>query len=59
LRGVQYTGHGARTHSLMMRSRSGTMRWIEAVHRWQRLMDTEASTSDPRIWRDRARAGKS
>jgi fructose-1,6-bisphosphatase II len=58
LRGVQYTGHGARTHSLMMRSRSGTMRWIEAVHHWQRLMDTEA-TYDPLIWRDRTRAGMS
>ena len=59
LRGVQYTGHGARTHSLSMRSRSGTMRWIEAVHHWERLMDSSATTYDPRIWRDRTRAGKS
>lgn len=58
LRGVQYTGRGARTHSLMMRSRSGTMRWIEAVHRWQRIMDSKEENSDPRIWRDRSRAGK-
>ena len=59
LRGVQYSGHGARTHSVMMRSRSGTVRWIEAVHRWQRLMDSSATTYDPRIWRDRTRAGSS
>ena len=59
LRGVQYTGHGARTHSLSMRSRSGTTRWIEAVHHWERLMDSSATTYDPRIWRDRTRAGKS
>jgi fructose-1,6-bisphosphatase II len=55
LRGVQYSGHGARTHSLMMRSRSGTMRWIEAVHHWERLMNSDTTTYDPRIWRDRTR----
>ncbi len=35
LSGVQYFGWGARTHSLMMRSRSGTVRYIQARHRWQ------------------------
>jgi fructose-1,6-bisphosphatase II len=59
LRGVQYSGHGARTHSLTLRSASGTLRWIEAVHHWQRLTDSEAMSHDPRIWRDRTRAGKS
>jgi len=59
LRGVQYSGHGARTHSVSMRSRSGTTRWIEAVHHWTRLTDIDSTTYDPRIWRDRARAGKS
>jgi fructose-1,6-bisphosphatase II len=59
LRGVLYAGRGARTHSVMMRSRSGTVRWIEAVHHWQRLADTQADTSDQWIWRDRTRAGKS
>lgn len=34
LRGVQYFGWGAHTHSLMMRSRSGTVRYIEAHHKW-------------------------
>ncbi len=56
LRGVQYSGHGARTHSLMMRSRSGTARWIEAQHRWERLMAYTGSPYDQAIWRDRTRA---
>ncbi|MGZ3667426.1 MAG: class II fructose-bisphosphatase, partial [Ktedonobacterales bacterium] len=33
LKGVEYVSHGARTHSVMMRARSGTIRYIEAVHR--------------------------
>jgi fructose-1,6-bisphosphatase II len=37
LRGVRYFGGGARTHSLAMRSSSGTIRWIESVHNFQRL----------------------
>ena len=38
LRGVRYTGSGARTHSVVMRSRSGTIRFVEADHRWDKLM---------------------
>ena len=38
LDGVQYYGHGARTHSLVMRSKSGTVREIVARHRWDKLM---------------------
>ncbi|WP_376790171.1 class II fructose-bisphosphatase [Thermoflexus sp.] len=38
LRGVRYTGNGARTHSVVMRSRSGTIRFVEADHRWDKLM---------------------
>ncbi|HKD74121.1 MAG TPA: class II fructose-bisphosphatase [Ktedonobacterales bacterium] len=34
LRGVEYIGSGAHTYSIMMRSRSGTVRYIEATHRW-------------------------
>jgi fructose-1,6-bisphosphatase II len=34
LRGVEFIGTGARTNSVMMRSRSGTVRFIEARHRW-------------------------
>lgn len=36
LNGVQYFGWGARTSSIMMRSRSGTVRNIEARHKWRR-----------------------
>ena len=33
--GVQYYGWGARTSSVMMRSRSGTVRSIQARHKWR------------------------
>lgn len=33
--GVQYFGWGARTSSVMMRSRSGTIRYIQARHKWR------------------------
>jgi fructose-1,6-bisphosphatase II len=36
VKGVQYFGWGARTFSIMMRSRSGTIRFIEARHRWRK-----------------------
>jgi fructose-1,6-bisphosphatase II / sedoheptulose-1,7-bisphosphatase len=32
LRGVQRAGNGAVTHSIVMRSKSGTVRYIEAHH---------------------------
>ncbi len=35
MKGVQYFGWGARTSSIMMRSRSGTVRYIEARHKWR------------------------
>lgn len=35
LRGVVFTGTGARTHSLVMRSRTGTIRFIETHHHFQ------------------------
>ncbi len=38
LKGVRYSGKGARTSSLSMRSKSGTVRTIEASHRWDKLM---------------------
>ena len=37
LRGVRYWGDGAGTQSLVMRSKSGTIRIIEAQHRWTKL----------------------
>jgi fructose-1,6-bisphosphatase II len=39
LDGVKYTGEGARTHSLVMRARTGTVREIIATHRWSKLME--------------------
>ena len=38
LDGVRYTGLGARTTSIAMRSRSGTVRRISSEHRWEKLM---------------------
>ena len=38
LRGVRYRGDGASTQSLVMRSKSGTIRTIDASHRWHKLM---------------------
>ena len=37
MRGVRYTGDGVTTHSLVMRSRSGTVRSITADHRLSKL----------------------
>jgi fructose-1,6-bisphosphatase II len=37
LRGVRYWGDGAGTQSLVMRSKSGTIRIIEAQHHWTKL----------------------
>ncbi len=34
LRGVRFHQGGATTHSVVVRSQSGTVRWIEAVHRF-------------------------
>jgi fructose-1,6-bisphosphatase II len=36
VKGVQYFGWGARTFSVMMRSRSGTVRYIEGRHKWKK-----------------------
>jgi fructose-1,6-bisphosphatase II len=38
VRGVRYRGGGATTHSLVMRSRSGTIRYVESEHRLTKLM---------------------
>jgi len=37
LTGVRYFGGGARTQSLAMRSRSGTVRWLDSIHNFNRL----------------------
>ena len=36
LKGVRFFAGGARTYSIVMRSKSGTIRWIEAVHHFDR-----------------------
>ncbi len=36
LRGVRRFRHGATTHSLVMRSKSGTVRYVEATHNFER-----------------------
>jgi fructose-1,6-bisphosphatase II len=46
VRGVRYRGDGASTESLVMRSRSGTIRKIRADHRWQKLMRYSAVKFD-------------
>ena len=46
LKGVRYWGDGASTQSLVMRSKSGTIRTIDATHRWQKLMRYSAFKFD-------------
>jgi fructose-1,6-bisphosphatase II len=38
LQGVKYFGSGAQTYSIVMRSKSGTVRLVEATHKWEKLM---------------------
>ncbi|MEM9747621.1 MAG: fructose-bisphosphatase class II, partial [Actinomycetota bacterium] len=42
LRGVRFDAGGARTQSLVMRSRSGTVRMIDARHRVSKLREFAA-----------------
>ena len=46
MKGVRYRGNGATTHSLVMRSRSGTIRSITAEHRLSKLRDFSAIDFD-------------
>ncbi len=46
MRGVRYRGGGATTHSLVMRSRSGTIRSITAEHQLSKLRDFSAIDFD-------------
>jgi fructose-1,6-bisphosphatase II len=48
LDGVKYYGEGARTHSLVMRGKTGTVREIIATHRWEKLMTLSAIAYDRR-----------
>ena len=38
LQGVQYTGHGAVTYSMAIRAKTGSLRYIETHHNWDRIM---------------------
>ncbi len=38
LGGVQFSGKGAVTHSLVIRAKTGTFRYVESHHNWERLM---------------------
>lgn len=38
LGGVQYSGHGATTNSLVLRGKTGTVRRIQSHHTWDKLM---------------------
>jgi fructose-1,6-bisphosphatase II len=46
LRGVRYQHGGARTHSLVMRSRSGTVRTLQATHSMEKLGELAGSRYD-------------
>lgn len=45
--GVKFFGAGAHTHSLVMRSHSGTVREIRSTHRWEKLMQYSKIRYDP------------
>ena len=38
LEGVRYSGNGAVTHSMAIRGRTGSLRYMEAHHNWDKLM---------------------
>jgi fructose-1,6-bisphosphatase II len=50
LRGVHYTSWGARTHSLVMRGRTGTVRFIDARHYYGRKPEYALPENDV-VWR--------
>lgn len=46
LRGVSYTGTGAITHSMVIRAKTGSMRYMEAHHKWDKLMKISSVNYD-------------
>jgi len=46
LRGVQFTGKGAITHTMVMRGKTGTVRYLESHHRFDKLMEISAINYD-------------
>lgn len=61
LRGVRFTGGGALTHSVVMRGKTGTIRYIEAHHSFDMLMQISAIDYDQTsvVARNRVRQGHS
>lgn len=47
LEGVRYSADGASTESIVMRSKSGTVRVIQAEHRWDKLVPISAIDYKP------------
>jgi fructose-1,6-bisphosphatase II len=41
LKGVRFTGDGAHSHSVVMRSKTGTLRFVDTFHRFNRSPDYE------------------
>ncbi|MDR3074184.1 MAG: class II fructose-bisphosphatase [Deltaproteobacteria bacterium] len=46
LRGVRYAGNGAVTHSMVIRGKTGTIRYMEAHHNWDKLMKISSVAYD-------------
>lgn len=46
LRGVSYCGSGATTHSMIIRGKTGTVRYVEAHHNWEKLMQVSSIQYD-------------
>ena len=46
LGGVRYAGRGAITHTLVIRGKTGTVRYIESHHNWDKLMKFSAVKYD-------------
>lgn len=46
LSGVRFSGSGAETHSLVIRGKTGTLRYIQSRHNWEKLMRFSAVKYD-------------
>ncbi len=46
LKGVTYAGNGATTYSMVIRAKTGTFRYIQSHHNWERLMKISAVKYD-------------
>lgn len=46
LGGVKFSGRGAVTHSMIIRSKTGTKRYLESYHNWNKLMQISSIKYD-------------